>query len=151
MILDTDPEGRFDLVTAYCQSRFRVAMALVTLVDTDHQWFKSACGLDVRETPRAVSFCGHAILGAGVMLVPDAHQDLRFHDNPLVIGPPYIRFYAGAPLVTRSGFAVGTLCLIDPWPRRIEPEEVAHLESLARAVSLELEGLAPTPTDNAAK
>ncbi len=150
LILDTQPEERFDLVTAYCQSRFQVAAVLVSLVDADRQWFKSACGLDAQETPREVSFCAHAILGSGALVVADATQDARFCDNPLVVGPPYIQFYAGAPLITRSGHAVGTLCLIDPRPRNLEPEELAHLESLARAVSIELEGLAPTPTDSAA-
>ena len=139
LILDTEPEERFDTVTAYCQSRFGVQIALVTLVDCDRQWFKSAAGLQLTETPREISFCGHAILQDEVMMVCDAHQDERFSDNPLVLGAPFIRFYAGAPLKVSSGHNVGTLCLIDPKPKHLAPEEVAHLKVLARMVSQELE------------
>ncbi|MBS0353444.1 MAG: GAF domain-containing protein [Proteobacteria bacterium] len=139
LILDSPPEERFDTVTAYCQSRFGVQIALVTLVDSDRQWFKSAAGLQVKETPREISFCGHAILQDEVMIVPDARQDERFADNPLVIGPPFIRFYAGAPLTVSSGHNLGTLCLIDPRPKSLAPEEVEHLQVLARMVSQELE------------
>lgn len=139
LILDTRPEQRFDLVTAYCRSRFRVEIALISLVDTDRQWFKSACGIDARETPRDISFCGHAILRDEVMVVRDATQDERFHDNPLVTGPPFIRFYAAAPLKLSSGHAVGTLCLICSQPRRLDSEEDEHLRVLARMVSMELE------------
>ena len=106
LILDTDPEERFDALTFYCHSRFKVAVALVSLVDAERQWFKSACGLDARETSREVSFCGHTILGEQVMVVPDARRDPRFFDNPLVAGPPFIRFYAGAPLTLASGHRV---------------------------------------------
>ncbi len=139
LILDTDPEERFDVITVYCQSRFDCAIALVTLVDSDRQWFKSACGLNVRETPRDISFCGHVILQDEVMVINDTLQDPRFADNPLVLGAPFIRFYAGAPLTLSSGHNVGTLCIIDPKPKRLAEEEVAHLEVLARLVSLELE------------
>ncbi|MDD2669016.1 GAF domain-containing protein, partial [Zoogloea sp.] len=136
LILDTDPEERFDVITVYCQSRFDCAIALVTLVDSDRQWFKSACGLNVRETPRDISFCGHVILQDEVMVINDTLQDPRFADNPLVLGAPFIRFYAGAPLTLSSGHNVGTLCIIDPKPKRLAEEEVAHLEVLARLVSL---------------
>ena len=139
LILDTDPEERFDVITVYCQSRFDCAIALVTLVDSDRQWFKSACGRNVRETPRDISFCGHVILQDEVMVINDTLQDPRFADNPLVLGAPVIRFYAGAPLTLSSGHNVGTLCIIDPKPKRLAEEEVAHLEVLARLVSLELE------------
>lgn len=139
LILDTDPEERFDVITVYCQSRFDCAIALVTLVDSDRQWFKSACGLNVRETPRDISFCGHVILQDEVMVINDTLQDPRFADNPLVLGAPFIRFYAGVPLTLSSGHNVGTLCIIDPKPKRLAEEEVAHLEVLARLVSLELE------------
>ena len=139
LILDTDPEERFDVITVYCQSRFDCAIALVTLVDSDRQWFKSACGLNVRETPRDISFCGHVILQDEVMVINDTLQDPRFADNPLVLGAPFIRFYAGAPLTLSSGHNVGTLCIIDPKPKRLAEEEVAHLEVLARLVSLDLE------------
>lgn len=139
LILDTDPEARFDAVTSYCCSRFGVAIALVSLVDTDRQWFKSACGLTERQTPRDISFCGHAILRDEIMVVPDALQDERFSDNPLVLGPPNIRFYAGAPLKLSMGLAVGSLCLIDSAPRHLDAEEREHLAVLAHMVAMELE------------
>ena len=139
LILDTEPEARFDAVTFYCQSRFQVEIALVSLVDTDRQWFKSTCGLAARATPRDISFCGHAILRNEVMVVPDASKDERFHDNPLVVGAPFIRFYAGAPLRLSGGHAVGTLCLIDSRPRALAVEEREHLAVLAHMVSMELE------------
>ncbi len=140
LILDTEPEERFDIITAYCQSRFGVEIALVSLVDTDRQWFKSTCGLDAKETPRDISFCGHAILQDEVFIIKNALEDERFADNPLVLGPPNIRFYAGAPLKLSSGQTVGTLCIIDPKPKSLEPEEAEHLSVLAQMVSMELEG-----------
>lgn len=139
LILDSEPEEQFDGITAYCASRFDVEIALVTLVDTDRQWFKSACGLDTRETSREVSFCGHAILQDQVLVIPDARADERFHDNPLVTGPPRIRFYAGAPLKAPGGQRVGTLCLISADPRHLTDEDLAHLRELAAAVSIELD------------
>ena len=139
LILDTLPEQRFDAITAYCQSRFGVEIALVSLVDTDRQWFKSTCGLNASETPRDISFCGHAILEDSVLEVKDALLDARFADNPLVIGPPFIRFYAGAPLKLSSGQNVGTLCLIDSKPKQLEDEELEHLRVLAHMVAMELE------------
>lgn len=141
LILDTDPEERFDSITAYCQSRFEVEIALVSLVDTDRQWFKSTCGLDAQETPRNISFCGHAILQNQAFIVNDARQDPRFRDNPLVLGAPYIRFYAGVPLTLSSGHNVGTLCLIDSKPRWPDTEEIDHLKVLAHLVAMELENL----------
>lgn len=141
LILDTEPEERFDLITTYCQSRFGVEIALVSLVDTDRQWFKSTCGLDAKETPREISFCGHAILQDDVLIVRNALEDPRFASNPLVLGPPRIRFYAGAPLKLSSGLVVGTLCIIDSQPKRLEEEEVDHLRVLAHMVAMELEGL----------
>jgi len=151
LVLDTDPEEQFDAMTAYCSSRFNVDIALVTLVDTDRQWFKSACGLTSRETSRDVSFCGHAILEDGVMVVPDARSDERFCDNPLVTGPPHIRFYAGAPLKLSSGHRVGTLCLIDDEPKRLEGEDLAHLRELAAVVARELEDRAALLTGKPAQ
>lgn len=139
LILDTAPEDRFDGVTVYCKIRFAVDSALVTLVDADRQWFKASAGIGIKETPRSISFCGHAILADAVMLVPDTHLDERFVDNPLVVGEPFIRFYAGAPLVSASGYRVGTLCLIHPRPRDLPPEEVNHLRLLAAAVSLDMQ------------
>lgn len=139
LILDTEPEARFDAITTYCQSRFGAEIALVSLVDTDRQWFKSTCGLTATETPRDISFCGHAVLKDEVLLVKDARLDERFHDNPLVVGAPFIRFYAGAPLRVSSGHAVGTLCVISSQPRTLDDDEVEHLKVLAHMVSMELE------------
>ena len=139
LILDTPPEDKFDVITAYCRSRFKVEIAVVSLVDADRQWFKSICGLDAKETPRNISFCGHAILQDEVMVIADARADTRFADNPLVIGPPSIRFYAGAPLKHSSGVNLGTLCLIDSRPGYLESEELAHLKTLSHMVSMELE------------
>jgi GAF domain-containing protein len=139
LILDTPPEERFDSITAYAHSRFEVEIALVSLVDTHRQWFKSSCGLLAKETSRDISFCGHSILHDGVMVVPDALNDPRFADNPLVLGPPNIRFYAGAPLKLSSGHSVGTLCIIDSQPKRLAAEEIDHLRVLAHMVSMELE------------
>ncbi len=112
-VLDTAPEPEFDRVTAMAQRVFGVSIAVVSLVDSDRQWFKSCAGLDADQTDREVSFCGHAILRPEVMVVLDAAQDPRFAGNPLVVGAPHIRFYAGAPLTSPDGKRIGTLCLID--------------------------------------
>lgn len=141
LILDTPPEERFDAITYYCQSRFQVEIALVSLVDSDRQWFKSVCGLNASETSRDISFCGHAILDDAVLEVRNALLDPRFADNPLVTGPPFIRYYAGAPLKLTSGHNVGTLCLIDSKAKGLPEEELEHLKVLAHMVSMELENL----------
>ena len=113
-------------------------IALVSLVDADRQWFKSCVGLDVSETSRDISFCGHAILGDQILTVPDAGLDERFHDNPLVVGAPGIRFYAGCPLTVTNGSKLGTLCLIDIKPRDLDDEDRALLRDLARMAEQEL-------------
>ena len=118
-LLDTPPDPKFDAITALATDLFDVPVALISLVDEHRQWFKSNCGLgDVSETSREVAFCSYAIQQHDVMAVEDATRDKRFACNPLVTGAPGIRFYAGAPLYTKDGFAVGTLCLIDFTPRR---------------------------------
>lgn len=116
-VLDTDFEERFDRLTRVAATVFGTTIALISLVDKDRQWFKAALGLKVRETARDISFCTHAILGTDVFVVRDAHQDARFSRNPLVTGEPHIRFYAGAPMLTRKGHALGTFCVIDRAPR----------------------------------
>ena len=137
-VLDSAPEERFDRLTRLAKRLFNVPIALVTLVDTDRQWFKSCVGLGVSETPRNVSFCGHAILQDELLMVADAKQDERFYDNPLVTGEPKIRFYAGYPLTVPDGNKMGTLCLIDTKPRELDDEERALLRDLAGMAEQEL-------------
>lgn len=137
-LLDSAPEERFDRLTRLAKRLFNVPIALVTLVDSDRQWFKSCVGLGVSETPRNVSFCGHAILQSELLMIPDARQDERFHDNPLVTGEPNIRFYAGYPLTVPNGNKMGTLCLIDTKPRELDDEERGLLRDLAGMAEQEL-------------
>ncbi|HYF16535.1 MAG TPA: response regulator [Ramlibacter sp.] len=137
-VLDTAPEERFDRITRTAQRLFEVPIALVSLVDLDRQWFKSRQGLEAPETPRNVSFCGHAILQEGAFVIADAHADPRFADNPLVTGPPHVRFYAGMPLHDRDGWRIGTLCLIDRAARPFTAQDEAALADLAGWAELEL-------------
>ncbi|MER0347540.1 GGDEF domain-containing protein [Vibrio vulnificus] len=137
-ILDTAAEERFDRVTRIARRLFDVPIALVSLVDEDRQWFKSCFGLDVSETPRDISFCGHAILGADTLIVEDASQDARFADNPLVTGEPHIRFYAGVPLMFEHSSCLGTLCIIDTKPRTLNEDERLDLIDLAKMAEREL-------------
>ena len=136
-VLDTLPEERFDRLTRIAKRMFGVPIALVSLVDENRQWFKSCIGLDVSETSRDISFCGHAILGNGVFVIPNALEDPRFADNPLVLSEPNIRFYAGCPL-SLNGHKLGTLCIIDQRPRRLEKEDIEALKDLASMVEREL-------------
>jgi phosphoribosyl 1,2-cyclic phosphodiesterase/FixJ family two-component response regulator len=138
-VLDTDPEERFDRITRLASAVLGVPIALVSLVDTDRQWFKSSHGLDTRQTPRDVAFCAHAILGDDVFVVPDALLDPRFADNPLTTGEPRVRFYAGCPLSV-GGHRVGTLCLIDHRPRQLDEAQLHLLRDLADLVRQELAG-----------
>ncbi len=137
-ILDTSPEERFDRLTRLAKRLFGVPIALVSLVDTDRQWFKSCVGLDAEETPRDISFCGHAILEDDIFLIPDAAMDDRFKDNPLVTDEPHIRFYAGCPLTVANGSKLGTLCIIDRDPREFCEEDLELLGDLARMAEQEL-------------
>ena len=130
-LLDTQPEERFDRITRAAQRLLRVQIAQISLVDGDRQWIKSSCGIPPRESPRSVSFCAQAIQQKGTFIVEDALEDPRFRENPLVLGEPFIRFYAGVPLRDRDGFTVGTLCLIDRKPRRLSNEELEGFECLA--------------------
>lgn len=135
-LLDTAPEERFDAITRTAASLFGAPVSLISLVDEDRQWFKSRVGVSVLETPRETSFCGHAILDNELLVVNDARQDERFHDNPLVVGEPYIRFYAGKPLVAPNGERIGTLCVIDRRSRTFSDEQrelLRHLGAWAEA------------------
>ncbi|HQT32152.1 MAG TPA: ATP-binding protein [Thiobacillus sp.] len=137
-LLDTPAEERFDRLTRLARNMLGVRIALVSLVDTDRQWFKSRQGLDACETGRDISFCGHAILDDAIFEITDASLDLRFADNPLVTGPPHIRFYAGAPLATAAGYRIGTLCIIDEQPRKLTAAERSALRDLADCVEAEI-------------
>jgi GAF domain-containing protein len=142
-ILDTPPEAAFDALTRQAAEQFGVPIALISLVDERRQWFKSRVGLHATGTAREYAFCGHAIQTPGqVMLVPDASRDARFAANPLVTGDPGIRFYAGAPLVTATGHALGTLCVIDRKPRTLTPAQVTQLRALADQVVVHLQARA---------
>lgn len=138
LLLDSDPEERFDRITRVAKELFDVPIALVSLVDDDRQWFKSCIGVDVSETGRDISFCGHAILGDEVFTVENALLDPRFNDNPLVEGGPEIRFYAGAPIAMPSGNKLGTLCVISPVAREFNQEQRALLQDLSKIVISEL-------------
>lgn len=139
-ILDTEPEQRFDDLTMLASQICETPMSLITLIDSDRQWFKSKVGLGIDETERSVAFCTHAIQQpASIMQVPDAARDARFRDNPFVTGEPNIRFYAGAPLVTPDGFALGTLCVIDVKPRTLSEAQLRALDALRRQVEAQLE------------
>ncbi len=138
-ILDTAAEERFDRYTRLVANIFDVPIALVSLVDKDRQWFKSACGLEAKETSRDVAFCAHAILEPEMLVIPDARNDPRFAGNPLVVNEPYVRFYAGAVLRGPVGKPIGTLCLIDHKPRDLSERERDWLRELARLVERELQ------------
>lgn len=144
LILDTEPEQRFDRVTHYAAMLFKVPIVLVSLVDANRQWFKSKQGLAASETPRNLSFCAHAILEDDILVINDTLTDPRFCDNPLVSSDPKIRFYAGAQLHMKNGMSVGTLCIIDRVPRQIDAEELTQLKELATVVARELQGMEAT-------
>jgi diguanylate cyclase len=138
-LLDTPPEEVFDRITRLVARVLDVPIALVSLVDTDRQWFKSRVGLDAIETPRELAFCAHAIVQTSPMIVPDATLDERFADNALVTSNPNIRFYAGVPLRSVSGLSIGTLCAIDSKPRKLNADEINILIDLAAVISKEVQ------------
>ncbi len=140
-LLDTDRDERFDRLTRLALHVFDVPIALVSLVDANRQWFKSCQGANLMQTDRDVSFCGHAILGDDAFVIQDTHQDPRFADNPLVIGEPYIRFYAGYPIRYLDGTKLGTLCLLDSKPRHFSYRERLILEDLAKIVEHEIQAV----------
>jgi diguanylate cyclase (GGDEF)-like protein len=139
-ILDTEPEERFDRFTRLARVLFDVPMAYVSIVDAERQWFKSRAGLprDLAETKRDISFCGHAILGEEIMIIPDASEDQRFFDNPAVLASPKIRFYMGYPLSSVNGSKIGAFCLVDTKPRLMSEEQTMMLENLGKMVGREV-------------
>lgn len=137
-LLDSPPEPAYDVLTRLAARLLDTPIALLTLVDAKRQWFKSRLGLDVPQTPRDVAFCAHAILGDGPFVVPDAELDARFADNPLVTGGPRVRAYAGIPLRSTNGHAMGTLCVIDHRPRTFTDDDLSLLQGLADVARREL-------------
>jgi GAF domain-containing protein len=139
LILDTPAEERFDRIVRFAAQELDVPIALISLVDAERQWFKARVGLDACSTPRDAAFCAYAILRPEVLVVPDATRDPRFADNPLVTGPPGIRFYVGAPLQLPGGARIGTLCAIDTAPRVADELDVSVMRTLSRLAVEEFE------------
>ena len=131
-VLDTESDPACDAIVALAARICAIPIALISLVDTNRQWFKARHGLDVSETPIELAFCAYAVLQSEIFIVSDTWEDARFARHPLVIGEPHIRFYAGVPLVTDEGLAIGTLCIIDQRPRSLASEQKQALQSLAK-------------------
>jgi sigma-B regulation protein RsbU (phosphoserine phosphatase) len=138
-LLDTPPEERFDRIVQLATHLFEVPIAYIALIDSDRQWFKATCGLQMTQTDRSISFCGHTILQDTPLIIPDASQDTRFQDNPLVLSEPRVRFYAGHPLTGLKGKNVGTLCLVDQKPRSLDPRKLETFRRLASLAEHELQ------------
>ena len=138
-ILDTQPERGFDSLAVLAARICDTPIAAISLVDSTRQWFKAKIGLEVSETPRNAGFCSYAIMGKGRLIVADAAHDLRFAENSLVTGAAAIRYYAGQPLVTPDGFALGTLCVMDRVTRDLSADQLGALETLAQQVMAQLE------------
>ncbi len=138
-VLDTEAEAEFDQLTALAAYVCRTPIALVSLIDEDRQWFKSKLGLDICSTDREIAFCDYAVRSGEMVVIPDALADPRFATNPLVLGEPYVRAYAGAPLITPDGHVLGTLCVLDTVARELSVEQLTLLASLADQAMIQLE------------
>jgi GAF domain-containing protein len=138
-ILDTDPEESFDDLVILASHVCKTPMAMLSLLDDHRQWFKSKVGVDACETPLDMSICAHAIKQEDLFIVPDTLKDARFRENPLVLGEPRIRFYAGAPLINEDGYALGTLCVVDREPRELDADQKLALKSLRQLALRQME------------
>jgi diguanylate cyclase (GGDEF)-like protein len=138
-VLDSEPEEAFERITRLARTVLGMPIVLVSLVDRERQWFKSRQGLEVAETPRQISFCNYTIRDNEPLIIPDARADPRFANIPLVVEPPYVRFYVGVPLRTRDGYNIGALCAMDTEVRDLTPDQVAVMQDLARLVIHEIE------------
>ncbi|MFA5777895.1 MAG: GAF domain-containing protein [Candidatus Paceibacterota bacterium] len=138
-ILDTEPEERFDVLTREAVLKLKVPMSMVSILDSDREWFKSCIGYDKKEGSRAVSFCGHALLATNIFIVEDTLKDERFRDNPMVVGEPFIRFYAGVALFDhKTRQPIGVFCVKDTKPRKLSTEEIGIIIDLADKAEKEL-------------
>ncbi|NYS26171.1 sensor domain-containing diguanylate cyclase [Rhodobacteraceae bacterium 2376] len=138
-ILDTMNEKEFENIVDLVQFTFGVSMAAISLIDSNRQWFKAKRGLNIAESPREVAFCDHVIRGENVMTIPDAREDQRFASNPYVVSDPGVRCYMGAPLTTRDGYNIGTLCIMGTEPRQFGDDEMATLRKFAKLVLAQIE------------
>lgn len=138
-ILDTEPEERFDLLTKEAVEKLKVPMSMVSILDKEREWFKSCVGWDKKEGDRGASFCGHALLAGNIFIVSDTLQDERFSNNPMVIGEPFIRFYAGMALIDHeSKQPIGVFCVKDKIPREFSLDEISIFMDLANRTEIEL-------------
>ena len=138
-ILDTKPEPRFDALTREAVQKLNVPMSMISILDSNREWFKSCIGLDKTQSERAISFCGHALLAKTIFIIPDTLKDKRFYDNPMVISEPYIRFYAGVALMDfKTSQPIGVFCVKDTVPRTLSMTETSILIDLANRAEIEL-------------
>jgi len=137
-LLDTPPEERFDQLTSCATKIFNVPISTLTLIDANREWFKSCQGLSVTEGDRAISFCGHALVEDEILVISDTTKDKRFADNPMVIGEPYIRFYAGVPIMSSDDQRIGVFCIKDTKPRDFSEDDIFILKGLAAWAELEI-------------
>ena len=137
-LLDTPPEERFDRLTKTATQIFHVPISTLTLIDANREWFKSCQGLSKTEGDRAISFCGHALVEDEILVIPDTKKDERFLDNPMVVGYPYIRFYAGVPIISTDGQRIGVFCVKDTKPREFSKDDEGILKGLAGWAELEI-------------